>query len=244
MWTLGSCRSVLICSIAFIVAALETRAGERKEGSEPDLLKCATADSIEIRDFEVRVDNKPAGTHRLTIKSAGDTHEVAFATDVKMDFIVYAYVFKLRGTEVWRDGQLENTDVRCEDGSKKRSLSLKKSGGVQQVSFNGKDVPASTMGLMTTAYWRLPLLETPKKTLPIVDVDSGVTREATLNVVGKSTITAAGRSLECRHCKIDGPSPAELWFDEQDRLVRQTSVEVGHQLELKLKEIRVPKAAE
>lgn len=240
----GFFRGLLFFSMILVLAVLDAPAGEPKDKSDPDLLKCNPVDSVEIRDFEVRVDNKPAGTHRLTIKSAGDKHEVAFATDVKMDFIVYAYVFKLRGTEVWRDGQLENTDVRCEDGSKKRSLSLKKSGGVQQVSFNGKEVPGSTTGLMTTAYWRLPLLETPKRTFPIVDVDSGVTREATLNVVGKTTISAAGRSLECRHCKIDGPSPAELWFDEQDRLVRQTSVEVGHQLELKLKEIRVPKTAE
>ena len=67
----------------------------------------STKEAVEIRDFEVRVDNKAAGTHRLTIKSNGDKHEVAFQTDVKMDFVIYAYVFKSRGTEVWRDGRLE-----------------------------------------------------------------------------------------------------------------------------------------
>lgn len=195
---------------------------------------------VEIRDFEVRVDHKPAGTHRLTIKSTGETHEVEFQTDVKMDFVVYAYVFKFRGTEIWRDGRLENVDIRCEDGGKKRSFGLKTEGTVQQISFNGKPVPASSSVLMTTAYWRLPPLESRKKSLTIADVDTGHARSATLNAVGKTTISSSGQTLECRHFKIDGPSPAELWFDDQDRLVRQKSVEFGHQLELSLKGIRIP----
>ena len=198
-----------------------------------------SSQSAEIRDFEVRVDNKPAGTHRLTIKTTGDTHEVAFQTDVKMDFVVYAYVFKFRGTEVWRDGRLENTDIRCEDGGKKRSFSLKTEGDVQQVAFNGKPVATTSSALMSTAYWRLPSAESRKKTLTIADVDTGQIRSTTLNAVGKTTISSSGQMLECRHFKIEGPSPAELWFDDQDRLVRQKSVEVGHQLELRLKGIRI-----
>ena len=47
--------------------------------------------------------------------------------------------------------------------------------------------------------------------------------------------------MTCHHFKIDGPSPAELWFDDHDRLVRQKSVEQGHQMELRLKDIRISK---
>jgi hypothetical protein len=201
-------------------------------------------ESVEIRDFEVRVDNKAAGTHRLTIKSEGDTNEVAFQTDVKFDFIVYAYVFKFRGTEVWRDGRLELSDIRCEDGGKKRSMALKTDGDIQQISFNGKSVPANSLCVMSTAYWRLPCEELRNKPLAIVDVDSGATRSASLNVVGPTTITTSGRSLTCHHFKIDGPSPAELWFDEHDRLVRQKSVEQGHHMELRLKDIRISKESQ
>ena len=214
-------------------------AGEVNEGRGIEVKATSQADSVEVRDFEVRVDNKPAGTHRLTIKSDGDTHQVSIQTDVKMDFLVYAYVFKFRGKEVWRDGRVENVDIRCEDGGKKRSFALKTEGEIQQISFNGKSVPATATGLMTTAYWRLPAAESRKKPLAIVDVDTGNMKSATLNVVGKATISHSGQTLECRHFNIDGPSPAELWFDDQDRLVRQKSVEVGHQLELRLKDIRL-----
>jgi Family of unknown function (DUF6134) len=199
------------------------------------------SESVEIREFEVRVDNKPAGTHRLTIKSEGDTNQVAFQTDVKFDFVVYAYVFKFRGKEVWRDGILEQCDIRCEDGGKKRSMELKTDGKIQQISFNGKSVPAKSQCVMSTAYWRLPSEDLRNKPIPIVDVDTGITKSASLNVVGPTTISTSGRSLTCQHFKIDGPSPAELWFDDRDRLVRQKSVEQGHHMELRLKDIRVSK---
>ena len=234
-------RSFVVCIAVCVAITAAAISGDLPNQRPSDSSECTASARVEVRDFEVRVDNKPAGTHRLTITSEGDIHEVAFQTDVKMDFLVYAYVFKFRGTELWRDGRLENADIRCEDGGKKRSFALKTDGDIQQISFNGKEVPASSLGLMTTAYWRLPSVETRKKTLAIIDVDSGTTRNATLNVLGKTTISSPGRTLECRHIKIDGPSPAELWFDDQDRLVRQKSVEVGHQLELRLTDIRIPK---
>jgi hypothetical protein len=234
------CSYIVFSAIGFAVSSAGL-AGELTEPRGTDVKSSSQAGSVEVRDFEVRVDNKPAGTHRLTIKSDGETHQVTMQTDVKMDFIVYAYVFKSRGTETWRDGRVENVDIRCEDGGKKRSFALKTEGEIQQISFNGKPVPSSSTGLMTTAYWRLPSAETCKKPLKIVDVDTGNTRNATLNIVGKTTISHSGQTLQCRQFKIDGPSPAELWFDDQDRLVRQKSVEVGHQLELRLKDIRIAK---
>ena len=231
--------SFVICSAAWFSGIQLTQGEDRPKLRVTNAAN--KSESVEVRDFEVRVDNKPAGTHRLTIKSEGDTNEVAFQTDVKFDFIVYAYVFKFRGKEVWRDGILEQCEIRCEDGGKKRSMELKTDGTIQQISFNGKSVPAKSQCVMSTAYWRLPSEELRAKPIAIVDVDSGMTRSASLNVVGPTTITTSGRSLTCHHFKIDGPSPAELWFDDRDRLVRQKSVEQGHHMELRLKDIQVSK---
>jgi hypothetical protein len=242
MWSFF--RSFVICWMSLFAVhgvGAESVAAELPSGQRSEAKADTAEESVEIREFEVRVDNKSAGTHRLTIASDGDSCKVGFQTDVKMDFLIYAYVFKFRGTEVWRDGRLENVDIHCEDRGKKRTFALKTDGEVQQVSFNGKEVPTESPCLMTTAYWQLPRAEVLKKSFPIADVDNGQTRPATLNVVGKATISTSSRTLECRHFKIEGPSPAELWFDDQDRLVRQKSVEAGHQVELKLKEIRIVK---
>ena len=199
------------------------------------------APGAEIREFEVRVDNKPVGSHRLVIQSDGVNQRVRIQTDVKVDFVVYAYIFKFRGTEHWRDGHLEATSIQCEDGGSKRSFQLKTDGDIQKVSLNGKPVNDPQSSVMTTAYWKLPAAELRSKPLPIVDVDSAKFHKASINLLGQTTLATEGRSLKCQHVKIDGPSPAELWFDEQDCLVRQRSVERGHTMELRLKQIRIAK---
>lgn len=197
---------------------------------------------VEIREFEVRVDNRAVGTHRISIKADGPTHKADIRTDVRVDVIVYAYVFKLRANESWRDDRLEDIDMRCEDGSKKRSFTLKTEGETYQMSFNGKPVASQTSRcVMSTAYWKLPPKQQREKAFMIADVDNGAAKQATLVLVGPDTVTADGRSWACKHYKIDGPSPAELWFDDQDRLVRQKSVEQGHKTELNLKQIRLSK---
>lgn len=198
------------------------------------------ADS-EVRDFEVRVDNKSVGNHRLIINSDGANQRVRIQTDVKVDFVVYAYVFKFRGTELWRDGHLEATNIQCDDGGSKRSFLLKPDGDSQKVLFNGKAVNDPQPSIMTTAYWKLPSADLRAKPIPIVDVDTGKFHKASINLVGHATLNTDGRTLKCQHVKIDGPSPAELWFDEQDCLVRQRSNERGHSMELRLKQIRLAK---
>ena len=155
--------------------------------------------------------------------------------------IIYSYAFKFRGTEVWRDGKLAQTEVQCEDNGKKRSFSLKSDGKLQLISFNGKSQKDSDDCVLTTSYWKLPHSDVRDKTLPIACIETGKTTTANLDLVGNDTVSVGGRMIQCRHYKIDGPSPAELWFDDRDLLVKQKSVERGHLTELRLKQIRAAK---
>jgi hypothetical protein len=198
----------------------------------------ATA-TVEVRDFEIRVDNRTVATHRLTIKTIGETHLVKLETDLKVNLIVSAYSVKFRGTEVWHKNRLETAELQSEEAGKKRSFALKTDGEIQQISFNGKPVPATSLRRMTTPYWRLPLAELLTKPLMIIDVDSGTTHAVQVKIIEKTPISVTGQSRECQHLKIEGPSPADLWFDDQQRLVRQKSVESGHQLELRIKQIQL-----
>lgn len=197
----------------------------------------------EYREFEIRVDNKSMGVHSLNIRSDGDKHEVEMKSDVKVDFIVYAYVFKFRGKEVWRDGQVVFSDIHTEDGGKKRDFYYKTDGKAHQIQFNGKPMPAELPGRMSTAYWMLPAEDHRKKPFTILDVDTGNARTASIKLVEEDTLNYAGRSIVCQHYKVEGPSPAELWFDKTNRMVRQTSVEQGHPMELRLRKIESSKDA-
>ena len=194
--------------------------------------------TVEVRDFEVHVDKTLRGTHRLTIKSDGESETAQIHTDVSVNLIVYVYAFKSRGTEVWRDGRLVSSDIRSDDNGKKRAFLLKPENSIQQISFNEKPLNASAESVMSTAYWHLPSAEIRSKPLSVVDVDSGKTFRAKLTQVGKDSVTVGGRAIACWHFRIDGVSPADLWFDENDRLVQQKSTEQGHATELRLVKIR------
>src|SRR5262245_53918002 len=95
-----SCLFVAFCVLLALVARIGTSA-------DRTTAKPATKPSIptEVREFEVRVDNTLRGSHRLTIRSEGTDQQAGIQTDVKVDVIVYKYVFKSRGTEVWREGK-------------------------------------------------------------------------------------------------------------------------------------------
>lgn len=235
------CRLVATCCVIATAICSNSIAADKK-GSSRSVSKASYASPAgEVREFDVRVDNKTLGSHRLTIKSNGDEHTVGIQTDVKVDVIIYSYAFKFRGTEVWRDGKLTQTDVQCEDNGKKRSFTLKSDGKLQLISFNGKSQKDADDCVMTTSYWKLPHANVRDKILPIADIESGKTTTANLDLVGPDTVSLGGRTIQCRHYKIDGPSPADLWFDDRDLLVKQKSVERGHLTELRLKQIRAAK---
>jgi len=227
---------VVVCAIQFIGFS-HVRAEERQVVRTSAIKSKSIAESVEVRDFEVRVDNRPVGTQRLTIRSTKDQEQVEFETDVKVDVIVYSYVYKSRGTEVWRLGRLADHDMHCEDGGKKRSFTLKTEEGAQQVTFNGKAIPVVMRNVMTTSYWKLPSADLRAKALRIVDVDKGTSRDTSLTLVGAESVPSGNRSITSQHFKVESSTPIDLWFDDQDRLVRQKSLEEGHWMELRLKQI-------
>lgn len=230
-----------ICLTNHPIASTSPAHGADRPASKSAVKAKPLSKSIEVRDFEVRVDNTLRGTHQLTITTDGDNEQAEMKTDVKVDVIVYTYVFKSRGTELWDDGRLVQSDIRCEDGGKKRAFTLKTQNEIQQISFNEKSMKGNADALMSTAYWRLPNAALRTKRFPVVDVDSGKIFDASVTQVGTEIVNVGSRTIECRRFKIDSSSPAELWIDDRDRLVKQKSVEQGHAMEMRLKQIRVPK---
>jgi len=191
----------------------------------------------EIREFDVLVDDKVRGTHRLAISSKGDVTTTRVETDVKVDLIVYVYAYSFRAKEVWQADKLIQVDTRVEDAGKKTSLTAKADGANCQVVLNGRQ-HVTDRGAVSTFYWRLPQSVDQKRVLPIFNVDTGLTKPGTIELADRGTLKVDGRAIACRHFKVTGPAPADLWFDDQNLLVRQKSVEDGHPTELRLRRIR------
>jgi hypothetical protein len=55
-----------------------------------------------------------------------------------------------------------------------------------------------------------------------------------LRRVGDETVVVAGRKKACSHYKLTGDVDVDLWYDAEQRLIRQVTVESGHKTVMEL----------
>ncbi|MGH7193039.1 MAG: DUF6134 family protein [Candidatus Saccharimonadales bacterium] len=187
----------------------------------------------EIREFEVLVKGKPAGTSELRITDRGDgTTQVATEVHVKLNYLVYVYRYDFRGQETWRGNRLVSTENRATDDGKKLQVRAKVDDRGCAIEVQGRTTTAPALD-MTTNYWRAPDLARTKN-FSLMNADQGTVYAATVERIGREQLAVGGRKVDCTHYRISGGAAAELWFDGRNRIVRQTSVEDGYPTEMRL----------
>ncbi len=68
----------------------------------------------------------------------------------------------------------------------------------------------------------------------MLEPDTGTVRNVALNFVGLESVSIQGQQISCNHFRVSGEKAAELWFDRENRLVRQQTVEQGCPTEIRL----------
>src|SRR5690348_10641840 len=97
----GMLRSGLVFPVAFGGGVAELACGQA--------LVCE-----EVRQFDVLVKDKAAGTNTIRIRDFNDgTTRVETEVDVKISFVVFSYHYEFRGQETWRDQRLISTENRA-----------------------------------------------------------------------------------------------------------------------------------
>jgi hypothetical protein len=71
-------------------------------------------------------------------------------------------------------------------------------------------------------------------TVPLLDSDKGQTLKGEVKRIGEESITVAGRKTPCTHYRISGDVQVNVWYDGDQRLVRQETVESGHKTVMEL----------
>lgn len=194
----------------------------------------ATAE--ELREFEILVKGKPAGTSALRISEHGDgTTRVATDVRVKLNYVVYVYRYEFHGQEIWRGGHLLSTENHATDDGKKLQVRAKVEGRGCTIETQGRTTTASAID-MTTNYWQAPDLARTR-TFSFMNADQGTIYSATVERIGREQVAVGGRKVDCTHYRISGDTAADLWFDHRNRIVRQASVEDGYPTELRLTRI-------
>lgn len=194
----------------------------------------ASAEPVtETRDYGIRVDGKPAGEYHTTVRKDNGTVTVTSQAEVRVRVLLINYSYSFRGSEVWKDGRLQRLESTTNDDGKRFAVTAWVDGKELRVKSNGQE-RATRPDVWTTTYWRPPEARYRNQGVPLLDVDTGRDIRATLQFVGVNSINAAGQMLNCSHYRVLGGVQVDLWYDPQDRLVRQESIEDGHRTLIEL----------
>jgi hypothetical protein len=195
--------------------------------------------SDEIREFDVLIKDKVSGRSTVRIVDSADGSTVV-ATDasVVLSFVVYTYRYEFHGREKWQQNHLLLVDTRAVDDGKQ--LGVRARVDPTSSTVEAREQPARTGPVlaMTTNYWCLPNTDTTAAgDMSILEADTGKIHRVRLQRVGPDSITVQNIVVPCTHYRLVGDVAAELWYDGQNRLVRQQTVEDGYPTEARLARI-------
>jgi hypothetical protein len=199
----------------------------------------AASAEVEARDFTITVDGKRAGDYRMNITRQDDGSLVMTGqADVRVTFLkIYHTTYAYRGTEVWKNGRLFKLDSSTNDDGTRYVVNAVADGENLRVKVNGQERLVRG-DVWVTSYWHLAQARFRNQAVPLLDVDSGKEINGTLQLVGNQSLTVAGVVQSCTHYRVTGGVTADLWYDAQERLVRQEWMEKNLRCVLELNRIR------
>jgi hypothetical protein len=197
----------------------------------------AVAADSEVRQFNNYVDGRYAGVYQMTITAQPDgTVTVAGHARVDIRIVLIRYTYSYDGTEVWKDGRLLQFNSNTVDNGKKFTVAAVADPNGLRVTVNNQP-RTSRPDVWVTTYWRLPNPNARGAPLPLLDADSGRDLTGTLQYVGDSQVAVAGQLQNCAHYRVTGDVTVDLWYDAQERLVKQEWVEDKRRVVLQLAQI-------
>jgi hypothetical protein len=195
----------------------------------------ARAADSEVRTFAISVDGTKSGDYKMTIATKDDgTVTMSGQADVNVKvLLVTAYSYSYNGVEVWKDGRLQRFESYATENGKRYAVNATAAGDKLRVKVNGQERLTRPDAWVNT-YWRLPDAKYRDQSVPLLGCDYGLDDARELKFVGNEQITVNGQAMSCAHYRIMTEPSHELWYDGQERLVRQEWVSSGRKTVLEL----------
>jgi hypothetical protein len=208
-------------------------------------LSAAVAAEREVRVFNILVDGRKVGQYQMEVtRQDNGTLAMTGSAKARVSLVVYTVTYTYDGTEVWKDGRLQSFRSTCNDNGKHYQVGAAAEGnGLRVRVIEGNRRPGverlTRADVWTTSYWHLPPAGYRNQAVPLLDADTGRDIAGQLRYLGAEQVSVAGQKLACTHYRVTGgPSPVDLWYDGQERLVRQDYMEEGHRTILELANIQ------
>lgn len=183
----------------------------------------------EQREYAVYIDGREAGQTTIDISEQKDgVTQVTTRADIKVQRIIVLYHLTIDSSECWRDGRVVSVKSQARENGKLTNISIAAEGSRLRAHINGQErfLPGD---VWTSTFWKLPDAKFHNKELALFEIDTGKDYKGQLQYVGTEQLTVIGMLIPCYHFRYTGgPSPTDVWFDAQHRLVRQEFVEMGH----------------
>lgn len=149
------------------------------------------------------------GTHKVGFERSGADLEVSIAVDFAVGIgPITLYRYTLRGTEIWRQGQLMEARADTVDGGKKAWMRAARQQGKLMVEGSKTERYAAPEGSIVASHWNPAELQAP-----MVNLQNGELLEFAVEKKGVETIRARGRSVSAAHFSLTGPAVLNLWYD-------------------------------
>jgi hypothetical protein len=193
------------------------------------------AGDVETRNFIVSVDGKKAGDYQLTItRQADGLISTSAHSEVKVTLLaIPVYTYSYQGAEVWKNGKLQHFHSSGQEKGKPFAIRADLDGSSLRVQANGEQRRVSADVWMTSC-WQLPATEYRNNNILLMGCDTGKEIASRLQYVGSEQIAAAGQMTTCTHYKVMKDVAHDLWYDAQERLVRDEWLSSGHKTVVEL----------
>jgi len=199
----------------------------------------AGAAETEVRQFNVLVDGSKAGSHTMKITKNDDGSVVISCeahVKVKVAFVT-AYHYDYLGAEVWKDGRLVSLRSRCDDDGKKFEVSADAGEKNLTVKVNGREKTVRGDVYLTSASC-LPDAKRRDGALPLMEADNAEEIDGKIEELSSGDMNVAGQTKKVTRYRLKSLVPHEIWYDGDDRMVRQEWTEDGHKTVLELVNIK------
>jgi hypothetical protein len=202
-------------------------------------LSQAGAGDIEIRRFTVGVDGKKAGDYQMHIQRGADgTLTFSAQSEVRVTILaIPVYTYSYRAREVWKGGRLQSFESSGKEKSKEFNIRASLDGSALRVVANGQE-RRTRPDVWMTSCWQLPEARFRNNAVPLLGCDTGADLQGRLEFVAKEQIEIAGQTMSCAHYRVTKDVVHDVWYDAQERMVRDEWLSSGHRTVVEMTDIR------
>lgn len=160
--------------------------------------------------FDVYLDDKPVGVHRVMLDSSADEKRVKVEAQFDVKFLAFtAYKYRHRADEVWRNGCLVELETRTDDNGKTTTVDARPAPKGLEVRTPDD---STTLGgcVRTFAYWDPELLRSQR----LLNTQTGEYELTSLAKVDSKPLSFNGREYGAKRYRLSVSNKAdiELWY--------------------------------